>query len=204
MYKVFFKDRIVFFLNDLSKAVKAHTGLFYRYGKRDELKALVNAFFWLDKIPRLYITHENSDFIWEEFKSCFRLIKAAGGVVTNPDGKIMVIKRHGLWDLPKGKMEAGESSEETALREVGEECSIEGLAAGKLITRTYHTYMLNDEPVLKETSWYAMTSDNGESPHPQLKEDITETVWFDRNDIAGIKENTYPSIIDVLETARIL
>ncbi len=56
----------------------------------------------------LYITHPDPGFIREEFKSCFRLIRAAGGVVRNIRGEIMIIKRHGLWDLPKGKMEPDE------------------------------------------------------------------------------------------------
>ncbi len=201
MYKVFFKDRIVFFLNDFPEAFKAHSGLFYRFGNRDELKALVDAFFDLDKIPRLYISHNDPDFIREEFKSCFRWVTAAGGVVTNPANQILIIKRHGLWDLPKGKTEKGESPEQTALREVREECSIDRLKIGDLITKTYHTYMLHGEPVLKEISWFKMLSDDTSLPHPQIKEDITETVWFTRKEIGKIRENTYPSIIEVLCTS---
>ncbi len=204
MYKVFFKDRIVFFLNDFPETFRSHTGLFYRYGNHGELNALIRAWFDLEKIPRLYLTHEDPDYLKKEFTSCFRLIKAAGGVVTNHDGHVMIIKRHGLWDLPKGKTEEGESMEETALREVREECSIDNLKLGELITITWHAYILDGQPALKETYWYAMKSGDGSSPYPQLKEDITETIWFGRDELDKIRDNTYPSIIEVLTVAGML
>lgn len=204
MYKVFFKDRIVFFLNDVPETFLSHTGLFYRYGNRSELNALTKSWFDMEKIPHLYLVHEDLSFLKEEFKSCFRLITAAGGVVTNDDGRVMIIRRHGLWDLPKGKMEEGEQTGETALREVKEECSIGGLELGELITITWHAYILDGQPALKETYWYAMKSKDGSSPHPQLKEDITETIWFEREDLGKIRENTYPSIIEVLTSAEML
>ncbi len=200
MYKVFFKDRVVFFLNKFSDANNLDSGLIYKYGDRNELKALIMAYFDLKTISRLYISHEDTDFIWNEFTSCFRIIKAAGGVVTNTEKQILIIKRHGLWDLPKGKAEPGENTQQTALREVSEECSLDGLEIGKLITTTWHTYILDEKPVLKETSWFEMYTSDGNAPTPQLKEDITEAVWFRRENVASISNNTYPSIVEVLKS----
>ncbi len=204
MYKVFFKDRIVFFHTNFTDTFRSNTGLFYRYGNRGELKALITAYFGLEKIPRLYIIHTDLELLMNEFKSCFRLIKAAGGVVKNSEGKIMVIKRHGLWDLPKGKTEDDESSEEAALREVREECSIKGLQLGRFIATTFHTYLLDNAPVLKEITWYEMKTEDNTPPRPQLKEDITDTIWFSPDEIGSIKGNTYPSILEVLTAADVL
>mgnify|MGYP000625090747 CR=1 FL=1 len=52
-------------------------------------------------------------------------IKAAGGLVVNEDGEVLLIKRRGLWDLPKGKVEEGEFMRLAAVREVKEETGID-------------------------------------------------------------------------------
>ena len=41
-------------------------------------------------------------------------VNAAGGLVTNEKGEFLLIRRSGLWDLPKGHQEAGEVLEDTA------------------------------------------------------------------------------------------
>ena len=52
-------------------------------------------------------------------------IQAAGGVVLR-DGRVAVVHRprYDDWSLPKGKLDAGESFEEAALREVEEETGL--------------------------------------------------------------------------------
>ncbi|MEI6184694.1 MAG: NUDIX domain-containing protein, partial [Bacteroidota bacterium] len=44
-----------------------------------------------------------------------KVIIAAGGIVTNPDNDILFIFRRGKWDLPKGKLDEGESIEQCAV-----------------------------------------------------------------------------------------
>ena len=51
-------------------------------------------------------------------------VKAGGGLVINKEGKLLFIFRKGIWDLPKGKMDFGETLEETAVRETSEETGI--------------------------------------------------------------------------------
>src|SRR5918998_4427047 len=53
-------------------------------------------------------------------------IEAAGGVVTGDDGRVLLVHRprYDDWTLPKGKLDAGESFEDAALREVEEETGL--------------------------------------------------------------------------------
>ena len=46
------------------------------------------------------------------------LIQAAGGLVVNEKGEVLFMFRRGKWDLPKGKLDPGETLEACALREV--------------------------------------------------------------------------------------
>jgi 8-oxo-dGTP pyrophosphatase MutT (NUDIX family) len=55
--------------------------------------------------------------VFEEFKACFKVIEAGGGLVLNSKGEFLVIYRNGIWDLPKGKLEKGEDFQTAALRE---------------------------------------------------------------------------------------
>ena len=119
----------------------------------------------------------------------------------NNKGKILFIYRNRRWDLPKGKAETGELIEDTALREVKEECGLENLVVLGHIIDTYHTYDMKGSRKLKKTSWYKMYS-NEKEPVPQLDEGITKIKWVKEEKLYKIYENTYPSIMDVLEAER--
>jgi 8-oxo-dGTP pyrophosphatase MutT (NUDIX family) len=198
MYKVFFKERAVYFGDDFSKFFERNNGLFYKYNNFHELAELVQAFFMLEKIDKLFIFHNDIVSLFEEFKSCFKLIEAGGGVVRNKKEQFLVIKRNGLWDLPKGKLEKGESFEAGALREVQEEVGLEGLYIRQPILSTYHTYQLSEDLVLKKTKWYELQYDGDDEPVPQTRENITEAVWVMPGETDFIRSNTYQSVLDVL------
>src|SRR5919108_3219511 len=53
-------------------------------------------------------------------------VEAAGGVVVDEDGRVVLVHRpqYDDWTLPKGKLDAGESFENAALREVEEETGL--------------------------------------------------------------------------------
>lgn len=136
---------------------------------------------------------------WAFFEEQFMPIAAAGGVVLNSRNEVLFIYRLDKWDLPKGKIEAGEARDTAALREVEEECSISSLQLGPLLLSTYHTYVLNGEPVLKSTAWYLMQYDGDSTPRPQLEEGITDVQWMPRDRWDMVRANTYPSVMDVLE-----
>ena len=110
-------------------------------------------------------------------------LRAAGGVLYQSfviPFKVLLIRRNGYWDLPKGKLEKGESIEECALREVKEEVGAQDLSIKKYLCDTYHTYIENGKKYGKTTSWYAMEFNHPEYDFmPQQEEGITEVVWAD-------------------------
>ena len=149
---------------------------------------------------RLCIIHPDLHELFEHVTKCFKYIEAAGGLVTLPDGRLLLIERLGKWDLPKGKAEKGESLQETAIREVMEEC---GLKTSPKITgelmHTFHTYHRNGRHILKHTAWYTMRYDGDENLYPQSDEDITQAVWLPQDRLDFVLQNTYKSIKQVLD-----
>ena len=139
-------------------------------------------------------------------KRRMRWVRAAGGIVTDDSGDMLLILRNGRWDLPKGKVEAGETLLQAALREVEEETGIhclnatmpECLSADTTNTRTfkqsnnqaiktYHIFKWGIQARranfpkgwhLKQTSWFPMHV-AGQHPQgtPQNEEGITDIVW---------------------------
>jgi ADP-ribose pyrophosphatase YjhB (NUDIX family) len=204
MHKVFFKDRTVFFETDANDSFRNNGGLFYRYNNTDELKEVLNAFLTLNSIKQLFLYHTDIALLKREFVSCFKLIKASGGVVRNRDGKFLMIFRNGVWDLPKGKNDRGESSEIAALREISEEVGLNQLSILSEITKTYHVYQLKKQLILKETTWYEIMSDDKNLPVPQTSENITLAVWMNSSDLSTVSKNTFPSIIEVFRGIKLL
>ena len=69
---------------------------------------------------------------------------------------------------------------------------------GERICKTYHTYTMKGEVVLKRTYWYLMSYNGAEKLKPQREEGITKVRWFKKGHIEAIVDNTFPSIMDVL------
>lgn len=205
MYKVFFKDRIIFLAENIKAVIRNNEGLFCKYQNKIQLGELINAFNSFSNIRILFICHDDPDLLRNEFFSYFKFIRASGGLVYNINkDEVLFIKRSGIWDLPKGKSEKEEDNQKTALREVSEETGLKSLILEKSIIKTYHTYNIGEIPVLKETEWFKMRTDRSEKTKPQVKENITEVRWINKSDIPKILDNTYLSIIDVLKAAGLI
>ncbi|PJJ67564.1 NUDIX hydrolase [Chryseobacterium geocarposphaerae] len=142
-------------------------------------------------VKELNVFGENIDEIWTEFQNLFRIIEAAGGIVNDADGNILFIKRLGKWDLPKGKMEKGESREESAVREIEEETGLKDVELVRFINTTYHIYIeRNGDKVLKCTHWFEMNFNGEDTSKPQIEEGITEVAW---KNTSQIEEEVFPS-----------
>lgn len=142
-------------------------------------------------VKELNVFGENIDEIWHEFQKLFRIIEAAGGLVNNPGGEMLFIKRLGKWDLPKGKMEKGESREESAVREIEEETGLVDVELAEFINTTYHIYIeRNGDKILKCTHWFEMNFDGEDTSKPQIEEGITEVAW---KNTTQIEDEVFPS-----------
>ena len=131
------------------------------------------------------IFHENFDKLKKEFFKHFKLVKTGGGLIKNKAGEILLIFRRGKWDLPKGKLDKGETLQACAVREVREETGITKVEFGKHI--------------LKESHWFVMLAKKDEKLQPQVEEDITEIRWVKKEDLKNYFDNTFPTIITVLK-----
>jgi 8-oxo-dGTP pyrophosphatase MutT (NUDIX family) len=129
------------------------------------------------------------------------IIIAAGGLVQNSKGEILLIYRRGFWDLPKGKLDAGELIPKCAVREVREETGIQTLELGPFICTTTHHYFDKwiNKDAEKHTHWYAMLSLENETLVPQTEEDIEKIEWVPREQLPQYLLQTYPTIRSVFD-----
>ncbi len=142
--------------------------------------------------------------IQECIHNLFVPIDAGGGLVFNEAGEILMIFRRGKWDLPKGKLDPGESLEECALREVCEETGLKNLVSENKIIDTFHVYSQHDELMLKRTSWYKMQATVHDKLRPQKEEQIMEARWVAMADVPPLAAKSYEAIREVLHVASII
>lgn len=197
MYKVFFNDRKLFLTDNFSRHFQVNYGLFYKYRDIEDLQELIQLYSKLTRIDSLYLFHHDIEELREDFRKCFKQIEAAGGLIRNSDGEFLLIYRRGRWDLPKGKLRKKESYEEAAIREVEEECGILGVDIIQPLISTYHTYYLEEDLVLKRTTWFEMLYSGKIQPTPEKEEDITEVRWMTASELEKYLKYSFPAIRDV-------
>ena len=198
MYKVFFNDRTIYLDDTLPDMTKVGRDYVCAFENITDLRPQLKQFLEPSLKGNLYIFHDDTEALFKTFRQCFNNIDAAGGVVQNDRGEILIIKRRGKWDLPKGKAEPGESPEQTALREVEEECGLTDLILERFLVSTYHIYKLDKDLMLKRTDWFEMKYKGDSEPIPSVREDISQARWFKRVMLKEAFGNTYPSIVDVI------
>ena len=149
---------------------------------------------------KVYINKERKIITdnWDKFCSQYIFIEAAGGLVYNSRGKMLMIFRNDKWDLPKGKLEVGESVQECAIREVEEESGVSNLRIVNELQTTYHTYEINGSSMLKCTYWFEMHTDCNKQLVPQIAEGITKVEWVSKKGIPKKTDNTYGIIKDLI------
>lgn len=192
-YKVFIGSSFIQFGNE------AENNLVFNTQFTDpSKKILLETITQLEKESTTVLILGNTEVNWINFRSHFALIEAAGGLVSNTQGDWLFIYRNDMWDLPKGKLEAGEKIEECAVREVAEECGIDEPVITKPLSPTYHTYLINGKRILKPTYWFLMKSTDPSLLTPQTEEGITDVRWVPLEEAKALAEQSFGSIKQVV------
>ena len=111
-----------------------------------------------------------------------KTITSAGGVVFLGNSVLMLRKINGDWVLPKGKVETGESTEQTALREVREETGVKGRIIEYLGETNYRfkNCWSRNEVIEKRVLWYVMEAKSTNTV-PQREEGFVEAKFIHVN-----------------------
>lgn len=193
MYCAYYKDKSFRFVKSAPECADAVS-----YVAGDDISP-ANLMQKIGNGKTLWIVAEDPSAVFEDFKAMFLNVEAAGGVVSDGGGRVLMIFRKGWWDLPKGHVEAGETAAEAAMREVEEETGLAGLSPERLITETYHFYDDFGRWEIKRTVWYEMKCVGAGNTAPQYEEGIERAEWLAGKELEKALENTYSTILDVMD-----
>ena len=202
--KIYFNDKPLFLCDEIDAAIQSFVHhddtIFIDELNSHTIKAMIHEM-QQPKVHAGVFFSKNLSELQKAFFKKFTLITAAGGLVMNEKDEVLLIFRKGKWDLPKGKLDKGESLEDCAIREVEEETGIQKTKLGKFLTLTYHTYREGTKFILKESHWFLMKAKSGQPFIPQTKEGIIEIRWSKKQELTVYLLNSYPSVADVLKIA---
>ncbi|MEO6168635.1 MAG: NUDIX domain-containing protein [Chitinophagales bacterium] len=191
-------------IEGLQEEKKVFTVLEYK--SKTDLQQHVSRLSVALKEDTVVMVHDSSITLEKLFFSGYKLINAAGGAVFSKEGQLLMIFRRGKWDLPKGKLDKGETIKNAAVREITEETGVEQL---KIISPvkflfqnqscTFHTYEMNGKKILKATHWFKMTSSDRKKLVPQADEGIEKVEWCSKRKVQEYLKNSFHSIEEVVE-----
>lgn len=200
MYKVFIDNSIIEFL-DSSEELPLRRYDFVYNSLENDLTKLLDQFDFSESNYCLLVVYEDFELALNQVFQNYEFMDAAGGIVKSKL-RYLFIERHGMWDIPKGKLDAHEQPWEAAIREIEEECGILGPTIDHLIGITFHTYSYMGRLTIKKNWWYALNYTGSMEVTPQEEESITQAIWIEKNEWKIIRENTYDSIREVLDMAK--
>lgn len=207
MYKLFINNKRLFLCQNPAQIKNLMNDNFIvePYVDRTNFSSILKIILNNNNPNDVILFHKEVKVMFEEVCSFFKCIEAAGGVVYNHFGEILLIHRRGFWDLPKGKIDKGETIEQAAIREVIEETGLQQVNIIKPIRfndlqniATYHSYFIGEKLALKISHWFVMETTFEGKLIPQSEEDIEQAIWVKIADIPEYFGNMYTSIIDVL------
>ncbi len=116
---------------------------------------------------------------------------SAGGLVldrSTGSPRAALIARHDrrgrlVWSLPKGHLEAGETAEQAAVREVEEETGIRGRVLGPLGTIDFW-FVADGRRIHKTVHHYLLAAVGGELSDADVE--VVDVQWFDLGEVAGV------------------
>ncbi len=200
-YKIYFGDHPLYLTDeldaDMQHIMHHDDGVFIDELSHSGIKSMIHEM----KLPQRHAGvyyHQDIDALKKAFWKNFDVIVAAGGIVKNNKEEILMIFRRGKWDLPKGKLDKGETIEACAVREVEEETGILNTKLLDPFTVTWHVYDEYGKHILKESHWFTMLSPNQQQLIPQAEEQITAIEWTDANRRKVLLPDSYPLVRDLL------
>ena len=117
-----------------------------------------------------------------EFSAGGVLVRTMGGrthvAAIRPQGK-----KTGIWALPKGAIDPGESPQEAAVREVREETGVEGRLVEKLGDVKY-VYTWDGERIFKVVSFFLLRAGRGRIGEiaEAMRVEVAEARWLPLDD----------------------
>lgn len=204
--KIYFDDKPLFLCDTIDSEIEPYVhhddSVFIDELNLHTVKAMIHEM-QLPKVHAGIFLHPDLNELKKSFWKKFTVIQAGGGFVINKKEEVLLIFRRGKWDLPKGKLDKGETIEQCAVREVQEETGLKNIKLLSPLTVTYHTYHEGTKFVLKESHWYTLSGDEEEKLIPQTEEQIQEIKWVPQAEVKKYYNQTYSSVIEVLKTGAL-
>lgn len=205
--KIYFKDKPLFLCEELTPEITEYMhhddAVFIDEFSLPGIKSMLHEM-KESKIHAGIFQHTPLEELKKAIWKKFNVIKAGGGLVFNDKNEILLMYRRGKWDLPKGKLDKGETIEECAIRETIEETGLKDVTIIAPLPTTYHTYEENGKAFLKESYWYTMKAKGKQELVPQEAEQITAVEWVPVKQLKTYIDNTYPSVLDVLRAGGLI
>ena len=201
--KIYFNDKPLFLCDEMNAEINKYAhhddAVFIDEFSHPAVNSMIHEMRQA-KVHAGIFLHTPLEELRKAFWKKFILIRAGGGLVRNEKGEVLFMFRRGKWDLPKGKLDEGETLEACAVREVKEETGLKEISLEKPLLVTWHTYDDSGKHILKETHWFTMRAAGDQALLPQQEEQITELRWVGKKDFPTMLSNTFPSIVDVIRT----
>ncbi|MFZ9694951.1 MAG: NUDIX hydrolase [Chitinophagaceae bacterium] len=200
-YKIYYGERVIFLCDEIDEVVQPFVhhddAVFLDELNTHTLNTLLHEL-RQPSVREIVFFHPNLEELKEKVFKKFHVVRAGGGVVQNGKNEILLIFRRGKWDLPKGKLDDGETIERCAVREVLEETGLTSAKLSRPLCTTWHIYQEGSSFILKQTDWFRMKVVGSPELIPQQEEEITDITWAPTNDLEKYQENTFPSVKEVL------
>jgi len=199
--KIYYNNKFIGFNESIIQSSQNQTFKLYEKEDKESLKIIIADFLNEANLNSIIILNYDFETVFNYFKKEFSYIEAAGGFIEK-NTQFLFIHRLGKWDLPKGKLDKGETIEDAAVRECEEECAVTNLKIIKQLASTFHLYPYKKSFAIKQTFWFYMKTDYSKKLVPQTEENIDEVLWFSEKEVRNKAFlDTYLTIKDVITEA---